>query len=199
MSFVKHYQFVYVLLSPLGFEGRVWDLIVLYVVPRSLSLPVFLLWGLLYVVPRSLSLPVFLLWGLLYVVPRSLSLPVYLLWGLLYVVPRSLSLPVFLLWGLLYVVPRSLSLPVFLLWRFLLSDFLADDIVLFAESEEELQSSTPLNYFCKFCNEWKLTINPEKSKIIIFGERAWRNHNITINDKIIEEVDTVKYLGVFFF
>ena len=72
----------------------------------------------------------------------------------------------------------------------------ADDTVLFAESEEELK--TLLNDFCKYCNDWKLTINPEKSKIMIFGERARANHNITINDKIIEVVDTFKYLGVLF-
>ena len=72
----------------------------------------------------------------------------------------------------------------------------ADDTVLFAESEEELK--TLLNDFCKYCNDWKLTINPEKSKIMVFGERARTNHNITINDKIIEVVDTFKYLGVLF-
>ena len=44
----------------------------------------------------------------------------------------------------------------------------ADDTVLFAESEEELK--TLLNDFCKYCNDWNLTINPEKSKIMIFGE-----------------------------
>ena len=54
----------------------------------------------------------------------------------------------------------------------------ADDTVLFAESEEELK--TLLNDFCKYCIEWKLTINPEKFKIMIFGERARTNHNITI-------------------
>ena len=72
----------------------------------------------------------------------------------------------------------------------------ADDTVLFAESEEELK--TLLNDFWKYCNDWKLTINPEKSKIMVFGERARTNHNITINDKIIEVVDTFKYLGVLF-
>ena len=72
----------------------------------------------------------------------------------------------------------------------------ADDTVLFAESEEELQTS--LNDFVSYCNEWKLTINPDKTKNLEFGERIKKTHNIKIHGRAIEDVDTVKYIGVLF-
>ena len=72
----------------------------------------------------------------------------------------------------------------------------ADDTVLFAESTEELQTLS--NDFVSYCNEWKLTINPDKTKIMVFDERIKKAHNIKINGRAIEEVDTFKYLGVLF-
>ena len=44
------------------------------------------------------------------------------------------------------------------------------DTVLFVDSAEELQTS--LNDFVSYCNDWNLTINPDKTKIMIFGERT---------------------------
>ena len=72
----------------------------------------------------------------------------------------------------------------------------ADDTVLFAESATELQAL--LNDFVSYCNDWKLTINPDKTKIMVFGERIKKAHNIRIYQRILEEVDTFKYLGVLF-
>lgn len=43
----------------------------------------------------------------------------------------------------------------------------ADDTVLLAESSDDLQHA--LNVFENFCTEWKLTVNIEKTKIIVFG------------------------------
>lgn len=70
----------------------------------------------------------------------------------------------------------------------------ADDTVLFAENEEELQQL--LNKFYIYCSRWKLTVNPEKSKIVIFGDRFRHHDNISFNGQPIEIVDCFKYLGV---
>ena len=70
----------------------------------------------------------------------------------------------------------------------------ADNTVLFTEGAKK--NHKHIKCFCKYY-EWKFTINPEKSKFIIFGERASTNHNVTINNKIIEGEYTFKL--VFFF
>ena len=70
----------------------------------------------------------------------------------------------------------------------------ADDTVLFAENENELQDL--LNEFQNYCNIWKLDINTEKTKIVIFGDRTRRHNNILIDNKPIEIVDSFKYLGI---
>ena len=72
----------------------------------------------------------------------------------------------------------------------------ADDTVLFAENENELEIL--LKDFWNYCDAWKLNINVEKTKIMVFGERIRRKHFMEINNKIIEIVDTFKYLGVLF-
>ena len=43
----------------------------------------------------------------------------------------------------------------------------ADDTMLLAESSDDLQHA--LNIFEIFCTEWKLTVNIEQTKIIVFG------------------------------
>ena len=43
----------------------------------------------------------------------------------------------------------------------------ADDTVLYAENENELQDL--LNEFQNYCNIWKLVINTEKNKIVILA------------------------------
>lgn len=70
----------------------------------------------------------------------------------------------------------------------------ADDTILFAESEEELQEL--LNEFHDYCTLWKLNVNIDKSKIVIFGDRTRLHKNIMINDTPLEIVDSYKYLGV---
>ena len=42
----------------------------------------------------------------------------------------------------------------------------ADDIVLFSETEDGLQSG--LNVLHDYCQKWKLTVNTQKTKIVIF-------------------------------
>ena len=41
----------------------------------------------------------------------------------------------------------------------------ADDIVIFANNQEQLQNS--LNLMHQYCNRWKLTINISKTKVMI--------------------------------
>ena len=43
----------------------------------------------------------------------------------------------------------------------------ADYVVILAESEDELQ--TCLNKLSSFCDEWKLSINPNKTKCMVFN------------------------------
>ena len=45
----------------------------------------------------------------------------------------------------------------------------ADDIVIFSESENGLQKG--LDILNEYCQRWKLSVNPNKSKIIIFRKR----------------------------
>lgn len=72
----------------------------------------------------------------------------------------------------------------------------ADDTVIFANSEEDLTSL--LHTFNDYCSMWKLDINFDKTKIMVFGDRYRRNRNFIVNGNNIEVVDQFKYLGIFF-
>ena len=72
----------------------------------------------------------------------------------------------------------------------------ADDTVLLAESKTELQ--TYLNIFLRYCNTWKLQLNTDKTKIMIFSRGRSANENFTLDGKNVEVVKHFKYLGVFF-
>jgi len=45
---------------------------------------------------------------------------------------------------------------------------------------------------------WKLNINYDKTKILVFGDRNRRNRNIVVDNHEIETVDSFKFLGVMF-
>jgi len=51
----------------------------------------------------------------------------------------------------------------------------ADDTVLIANDHLSLQKS--LNDFMEFCTQWKLEVNMEKTKVIIFGARNTNGYN----------------------
>ena len=72
----------------------------------------------------------------------------------------------------------------------------ADDTVLFANSKENLQKC--LNGLHAYCDKWKLQVNAENTKVMIFSSRKVksRNINFTIGGKSIDIVDEFKYLGV---
>ena len=74
----------------------------------------------------------------------------------------------------------------------------ADDTVLFANSKENLQKC--LNGLQLYCEKWKLQINAEKTKVLVFAKRKIneRNVNFTIGGESIEMVDEFKYLQVKF-
>lgn len=73
----------------------------------------------------------------------------------------------------------------------------ADDTVLLAKSSNDLQHA--LNAFESFCTEWKLTVNIEKTKIILFGRGKLKSSlKFFYNNTQIEIVRQYKYLGVIF-
>ena len=73
----------------------------------------------------------------------------------------------------------------------------ADDTVLLSESELDLQKQ--LSALSHFCVRWKLKVNVEKSKIVIFSKgRRLNDYLFYYNDVPIEVVDDFVYLGVLF-
>jgi len=67
----------------------------------------------------------------------------------------------------------------------------ADDIVLLANSAEQLQLN--INCLHDFCRKWHLIVNVNKTKVMTIGEQ--NNSSILYNGETIEEVSNFKYLG----
>jgi hypothetical protein len=72
----------------------------------------------------------------------------------------------------------------------------ADDTVMVSEDEKTFQNM--LNDFHQYCNQWKLTINMQKTKIFIFGTSRPDNYMFTMSGEKIKIVKEYKYLGVLF-
>ena len=74
----------------------------------------------------------------------------------------------------------------------------ADDIILFAKSAKALQNS--LNVLEEYCLRWKLTVNTDKTKIMVFskGGRVPGNLVFKYSNKVLEIVKQFKYLGCVF-
>ena len=74
----------------------------------------------------------------------------------------------------------------------------ADDIVIFSESPEEMQSS--LDILNNYCNKWKLKVNIGKTKIMVFrkGGILRRNLKFYFNNEELEIVNKYTYLGIVF-
>ena len=72
----------------------------------------------------------------------------------------------------------------------------ADDTILIGESENDLQLK--LDYFSEYCLKWRLNVNVEKTKIVIFGRKPRRSCLFKYREQCIEIVDEFKYLGVIF-
>ena len=67
----------------------------------------------------------------------------------------------------------------------------ADDVVLIAESPEELQELLNIS------NTWNLKFNPKKSKILITGNKINKEGTWKLGNEPIEETGEYKYLGYF--
>ena len=73
----------------------------------------------------------------------------------------------------------------------------ADDTVLFANSKDNLQRC--LDGLKEYCDKWKLHINADKTKIVIFSKQRDRAENtFVIGAEEVEVVEEFKYLGVTF-
>ena len=74
----------------------------------------------------------------------------------------------------------------------------ADDTILLADSPEELQVG--LNKMNEYCEKWKLSMNKDKTKIMIFslGKSKKAQPVFKIGDDILDIVDEYCYLGVIF-
>ena len=74
----------------------------------------------------------------------------------------------------------------------------ADDITIFSETTDGLQKG--LDILKEYCTKWKLTVNTEKSKIIVFrkGNQLPRNLKFYYNGKELSIVESFSYLGVVF-
>ena len=72
----------------------------------------------------------------------------------------------------------------------------ADDTVLFGNNEEDLQ--TTLNIFDKYCEKWKLTVNVQKTKVLIFSSgRPAQNQAFYFRNNKLDIVSEYKYLGIY--
>ena len=73
----------------------------------------------------------------------------------------------------------------------------ADDTVIMSESKEDMQNQ--LNVFNDFCKKWKLKVNAEKSKVLVFNNgRLPANLKFTYINRDLEIVPNYSYLGITF-
>ena len=74
----------------------------------------------------------------------------------------------------------------------------ADDLVLLSESAGGLQKC--LNNLQTYCEKWSLTINTEKTKVIIFNKGGYKisRRSFMIMNSNIEIVQKYCYLGIIF-
>ena len=71
--------------------------------------------------------------------------------------------------------------------------FFADDIVLLAESDNELQNM--LDVVSNYANRWKLRFNASKCGVLVVGQKT-RGKLLRLGKEGIGEVQDNKYLGV---
>jgi hypothetical protein len=73
----------------------------------------------------------------------------------------------------------------------------ADDTVIMSESKEDMLNQ--LNGFNDFCKKWKLKVNAEKSKVLVFSnDRLPANFKFTYKNRDLEIVPKLFYLGITF-
>jgi hypothetical protein len=73
----------------------------------------------------------------------------------------------------------------------------ADDTIILAETPESLQNA--LNSFENYCTRWKLKVNLNKTKVVIFCKRKSRHiQSFKLFGHALDIVDSYSYLGVTF-
>ncbi|MCW4343991.1 MAG: reverse transcriptase family protein [Candidatus Thiodiazotropha endolucinida] len=72
----------------------------------------------------------------------------------------------------------------------------ADDTVLFSDSEFDMQRA--LDHFYTYCNKWQLTVNVEKTKIVVFSGGKQKSYRFLFNGLELEVTNDYKYLGIWF-
>ena len=73
----------------------------------------------------------------------------------------------------------------------------ADDLILLSETRDGLQKC--LDKLHEYCNEWGLTVNTNKSKVMIFNKAGRKNScQFKLGNEILDQVNEYKYLGVIF-
>jgi len=82
-------------------------------------------------------------------------------------------------------------------WLKLLVMLYADDTLILSETPEGLQRA--LNILVDYCDRWKLVVNRDKTKIVIFQKRKSRRiPEFSMYGQQLEVVDDFRYLGVTF-
>ena len=74
----------------------------------------------------------------------------------------------------------------------------ADDTVHFSDTDKEMQHA--LDVFQTYCNTWRLTVNVEKTKIVLlfFSSGKLKPYKFILNGLKIEVINDYKYLGIYF-
>ena len=74
----------------------------------------------------------------------------------------------------------------------------ADDIVLLSETPTGLQNC--LNKIENYCTTWNLTVNINKTKVIIFnkGGHSFKKYSFTYGTEVVEITQSYCYLGIWF-
>ena len=72
----------------------------------------------------------------------------------------------------------------------------ADDTVIFGTGENQFQAN--LDLFFEYATTWKLDINYDKTKIMIFGTRNDDRFEFKLGTHAISICKEFKYLGVIF-
>ena len=74
--------------------------------------------------------------------------------------------------------------------------FYADDIVLIAEKEHDLQKM--LDIVSEYCYKWRCRINNKKSQVVIYSNKRTKpeTRKWILNKNSIEQVNSYKYLGI---
>lgn len=74
--------------------------------------------------------------------------------------------------------------------------FYADDTVIMSETADDLQKA--LDEFHVYCSQWKLNVNVEKTKILVFSKGPKPKNIFYYNNNVVEIVSEFKYLGTVF-